>query len=45
MGYRKAMICGPWWLVVVALVGATLLGLVLSIVWYWWLLSRPDRAR
>jgi hypothetical protein len=39
------MICGPWWLVVVALVGAMLLGLVLSIVWYWWLLSRPDSAR
>jgi hypothetical protein len=26
-------------------VGAVLLGLVLSIVWYWWLLSRPDSAR
>ncbi len=38
------MICWPWWLVAIAIVGATLLGIVLSFAWYWWLLSRPDRA-
>src|SRR5437899_247679 len=41
----RAMLCGSWWLVVIAFVGAMLLGLVLSIVWYWWLLCRPVRAR
>jgi hypothetical protein len=37
------MLCVPWWLLLVALLGAAALGFIVYFVWQWWLLSRPDR--
>jgi hypothetical protein len=35
--------CWPWWLVVVALTGAGVLGFAACFLWQWWLLSAPER--
>jgi len=37
------MICWLWWLLVIALVGAAVLGFVLSVVWYVWSAIRAIR--
>jgi hypothetical protein len=37
------VVCWPWWLLLIALVGTGLLGAGLCFVWYWWLVSRPRR--
>jgi hypothetical protein len=37
------MICWPWGLFVVILVGAGCAGALAVFVWYWWLVSGPRR--
>jgi hypothetical protein len=39
------MLCVPWWLLVVIVVGAGALGFIFHFAWHWWLLSRPDVRR
>ena len=37
------MICVPWWLLVMIVLGAAAFGVILHFGWHWYLLSRPDR--
>jgi hypothetical protein len=39
------MVCLPWWLLVLIVIGAVALGFVAHFAWHWWLLSRPDARR
>jgi hypothetical protein len=39
------MVCVPWWLLAVIVIGAVGLGFAAHFAWHWWLLSRPDARR
>jgi hypothetical protein len=39
------MVCLPWWLFFLIVIGAVALGIVVHFAWHWWLLSRPDARR
>jgi hypothetical protein len=39
------MVCLPWWLLALVVLGAGALGFIVHFAWHWWLLSRPDPRR
>jgi hypothetical protein len=39
------MVCWPWWLLGLIVIGAFALGVVAHFAWLWWVLSRPDARR